>query len=191
MFESLKKWNPFKFKRDKAEEKEKAVAASISSTPSTTLPMRDFLGYREMDKLFDQLWQTALTRGPFHSLDRGEEWFGNFSPAYFSPKIDVVDDTANLVVTAELPGLTGKEVEVLVQDGVLVIKGEKQVESKHEENGCFHTERAYGSFKRQLPLPLEVDHNKIEAQFENGLLTLKIPKVEGKNLREPVKVNIQ
>ena len=194
MFESLKKWNPFKFKRNKAEADTHALDVATSSTstnPSTVPTRRGFSGYREMEQLFDRLWQNAMIRSPFQSLDKRSGWFGDFSPSHFSPKLDVVDDSNNLVITAELPGLSSKDVEVSVQEGVLLIKGEKRVESKHEEDGCYRTERAYGSFQRYLPLPIEVDQNKIEANFENGLLTLKLPKVEGKEPAEPILIQIQ
>lgn len=96
----------------------------------------------------------------------------------FVPRIDVVDEKEGLKITAELPGIEAKDVECSLQEGALTIKGEKTVERKEEDKktGHFLAERAYGSFYRTIPLPYDVDRDKTSAAFENGVLTIRLPK---------------
>lgn len=74
--------------------------------------------------------------------------------------------------------MSGDDVGVTLHDGALLLKGEKRHSTEREENGCFCTERFYGSFQRTIPLPADVDPNGVEAQFQNGVLTVKLPKIE-------------
>jgi HSP20 family protein len=96
------------------------------------------------------------------------------------PAVDIVEKPEALIVTAELPGMTAKEVDVSVDDGVLTISGEKEEEKKEgEENSQFYLfERRYGSFRRAFTLPNAVDVDKISAEFDNGLLRVTLPKTE-------------
>ncbi|MGD7411743.1 Hsp20/alpha crystallin family protein, partial [Ralstonia pseudosolanacearum] len=109
----------------------------------------------------------------FGGLDR---WFGDFSSSRFQPRIDVVDDGTALRITAELPGMDREEVQMTIEDGALVLRGEKKQDIRSEENGCYRLERAYGAFMRSIPLPEGLDLDHIEARFERGLLTLRLPK---------------
>jgi len=96
----------------------------------------------------------------------------------FSPVVDIVEDENDIIVTAEIPGMEQKDLDVHLAGDVLTIKGEKKAE--HEEKGDnFHRiERSYGSFTRSLSLPCEVQADKVEAGYKNGVLTLKLPKSE-------------
>jgi HSP20 family protein len=96
------------------------------------------------------------------------------------PAVDIVEKPEALFVTAELPGLAAKEVDVSVDDGVLTISGEKEEERKEgEENSQYYVfERRYGSFRRSFTLPNAVDVDKISAEFDNGLLKITLPKSE-------------
>jgi len=121
---------------------------------------------------------SELLRDPFGSLTQMDRWFGDFSPGGFQPRVDVVDDGDALRITAELPGMDRKDVEVVLEDDYLVLRGEKKLERKGEdgEKSCYHVERAFGSFQRMIPLPEGVDTERAEAKFENGTLTIRIPK---------------
>ncbi len=88
----------------------------------------------------------------------------------------MVDDGQALRITAELPGLERKDVEILVEDEFVVLRGEKKLETKKEEKGCYHVERSFGTFQRVVPLPRGVDTDRAEAKFENGTLTIRLPK---------------
>lgn len=96
----------------------------------------------------------------------------------FYPRVDIAEDDQNVYVTAELPGVDKKDVKVSLQDNVLTIKGEKKSEIKDENKNYFRIERTYGSFCRSFQLPAEVDHDKVKAKFENGMLMIEAAKKE-------------
>lgn len=92
-------------------------------------------------------------------------------------RLDVKEDEQAFHVTAELPGLSEKEVDVTFQDGMLTIRGEKKVE-RDEKNDTWHIiERSSGSFLRQLSMPANIEDDKIDAKFEKGVLNVTLPKM--------------
>lgn len=95
------------------------------------------------------------------------------------PAVDVTEDAAAFVVTAELPGMTEKDVEVSVAGGMLTLKGEKQQEKEEHKKDFYLTERSFGSFERSFSLPDGVDDGKVSASFTNGVLTVTLPKKPG------------
>lgn len=101
-------------------------------------------------------------------------------PVGWMPAVDIVEKPEALIVTAELPGINAKEVDVSVDDGVLTISGEKEEEKKEgaEDSQYYLFERSYGSFRRSFTLPNAVDVDKISAEFDNGLLKVTLPKTE-------------
>lgn len=120
--------------------------------------------HREMNRLFDDVFR-GFDMPSFGGMSRmGASW----------PNLEVVDNDKDVRISAELPGMDDKDVEVLVQDGVLTIRGEKK--SEIEDKGRAFTERTYGRFERRIPLNWEVEEDKIEASFRNGVLTVTIPK---------------
>ena len=96
----------------------------------------------------------------------------------WSPATDVQETDTDLLVHVELPGLSKKDIKVNMDNGVLTIQGEKQHAAEEKENRYHVSERTYGRFTRSFTLPSEVDAEKINAGFENGVLTLTLPKVE-------------
>lgn len=92
------------------------------------------------------------------------------------PAVDVIDEEKAYRVTAELPGLSEKDIEVTKDGDLLTIKGEKKEEREETEKGYFLSERHFGSIERSLRLPEGIDDSKIEARFENGVLTVTLPK---------------
>jgi HSP20 family protein len=95
----------------------------------------------------------------------------------FNPAIDVAELDDSLVITAELPGLARENVELQVVNGVLTIRGEKK-EQKEKKSPRMHVfERSYGMFERAFALPQFLDLDKIKAEFENGVLTITVPKL--------------
>lgn len=130
---------------------------------------------REMDRLFDDFFRTPVL---------GRTGFGGTTTNW--PTIDVKDRNDELVVTAEVPGLTDKDVELFVDDGILTIRGEKKTDQ--EEKG--YSERFYGRFERQIPLPASVDEQHCKADFHNGLLTVHLPKSrEAEEARKKIPIN--
>jgi HSP20 family protein len=93
--------------------------------------------------------------------------------------MEIVEKDDALIVTAELPGVAMKDVDITLEDSVLTIRGEKKEEKKEAEEGRYHMwERRYGSFQRAFTLPKAVDAATITAKFESGVLTVLLPKTE-------------
>ena len=112
-----------------------------------------------------------------------EEPFFGMEPTFSQtigvmPPAEIVENKNELVLTLELPGMTKKDVEVAFEDGVLAIRGEKtETRKEGDEERKYHLwERTYGSFTRSFTLPNTVDPTAIVAAFENGILTVKLPK---------------
>lgn len=121
---------------------------------------------------------------PFSSLysdfDRMVSELGRSFPAFRStdimPRVDVSETDQSIEVTAELPGLEEKDVQIDFTDDVLTIKGEKKSEKEEKEKNRYISERTYGSFLRSIQLPSGIDPAKIEASIDKGVLTVKVPK---------------
>jgi HSP20 family protein len=132
--------------------------------------------HREIDRLFDDFgrgfWQ-PFRRSMFAAepLWRHEVTWGAAAPA-----VDVAESEKAYELTAELPGMDEKNIEVKVADGSLTIKGEKQEEKEEKKKDYYLHERHFGSFERSFALPEGVDTNKIEAAFKKGVLTVTLPK---------------
>ena len=106
--------------------------------------------------------------------------FARFSPDLLSPKIDVAESKGAIDITAELPGVDEKDVDVTLADDVLTIRGEKKFEREEQDNdkNWYVVERSYGSFSRAILLPFEPDATKVEAKFDKGVLRIHLPKSE-------------
>jgi HSP20 family protein len=103
------------------------------------------------------------------------------------PVMDLVEDKDDLVLRADLPGLSEDDVDIEVKDGVLTISGERKTEEKKEEEGYYRVERAFGRFSRSLTRPDGIDPDQVKAKFDNGVLEVRIPKPEE---RKPHRVRI-
>lgn len=104
------------------------------------------------------------------------------------PALDVKENDKHITVTAELPGVDGKDVEISVHDDILEIKGHKSEENKREEDDVHIVERSYGSFSRRIRLPAEVDSDHAEASMDKGVLTLQLPKTGPKAGKKTIAV---
>jgi len=96
----------------------------------------------------------------------------------WAPALDVYEDKDNFVVHTELPGLKREDIEVTLEDGGLVISGERKAEEKRNEGEIRRQERFYGKFQRALTLPAPVAADKVKAQYKDGVLTVTVPKAE-------------
>jgi HSP20 family protein len=96
----------------------------------------------------------------------------------WAPALDVYEDKDNFVVNTELPGLNREDIEVTLQDGVLVISGERKTGENRDEGEIRRQERFYGKFQRALTLPAPVAADKVKAQYKDGVLTVTVPKAE-------------
>jgi len=125
-----------------------------------------FMGLqREMNKLFDDFFNSWGELRPL------EGRLGDFSP-----RIDLAENEKSVTISAELPGMNEKDIDVSLVRDALIIKGEKKQEKEERKDQYFYSERSYGSFSRTIPLPPEVDSDKIQAEFRKGILTITLPK---------------
>jgi HSP20 family protein len=99
--------------------------------------------------------------------------------ALFAPAVEIVDSEHEIRVSAELPGIESKDLEINGSEDSLSIRGEKRHERHAEHRGVEWTERTYGSFERVIPLPIEVNAEACKAEFKNGVLEIILPKREG------------
>jgi HSP20 family protein len=118
----------------------------------------------EMNRVFDAFFGNRPGKG-----GTAQRWV---------PAMDLVEDKHNLVLRADLPGLSEDDVIIEVKDGVLTISGERKTEEKKEDEGYYRVERAFGRFSRSLTLPDGIDPEQVKAEFENGVLEVRIPKPE-------------
>ncbi|MFQ5955202.1 MAG: Hsp20/alpha crystallin family protein [Kiloniellales bacterium] len=149
-----------------------------STVPATTQARDPLVSLRrEIDRLFDD-FLTGF-RWPFFGRSLFEmEPFGRFEPllGVTAPSVDLSETDKAYEVTAELPGMDEKDIELLLSDDVLTIKGEKKEEKEERKKEYYHSERRYGSFTRSFRLPEDIDQGKISASFKNGVLTVTLPK---------------
>jgi HSP20 family protein len=96
----------------------------------------------------------------------------------WSPVVDIYDNDDNIVLKAEIPGLDKKDIEVDVKDRVLTLKGERSYDNEVKEDNYYRRERAFGKFERSFTLPVDVDSDKIKADYRDGVLKINIPKPE-------------
>ena len=101
---------------------------------------------------------------------------GGWGEASLAPQVDVAEDDKEICVTAELPGVDEKDLDLSLTHEALTIRGEKKHEAQEEGKDYYRRECAYGSFQRMIPLPAEVDESKVEAQYKKGILTVHLPK---------------
>ncbi|MBP6914870.1 MAG: Hsp20/alpha crystallin family protein [Smithellaceae bacterium] len=136
---------------------------------------------REMNNLFDSF---------FRGFDIAPRRFYDSVLKGFSPSVDVKENDKEFIIRAELPGVEEKDVEVTVTNDSVTIKGEKKEEREDKDKNYYYMERAYGSFHRVIPLTAEIEVNKAEASFKNGVMDIKIPKsqsVQAKGIKIPIK----
>lgn len=148
----------------------KAAAGSVAPwAPFDTLR-------REIDRLFESVstnpWGLPLARSGFpFDMPWGRQMGLEVNPA-----VDISEKDKEFEITAELPGMSEKDIEVKLLNGNLTIKGEKKEEKEEHDKDYHLSERRYGSFVRSFAVPEGVDIDKIEAAFQNGVLKVKLPK---------------
>lgn len=117
---------------------------------------------REIDRMFDEIF----------------DGFGNsaYRSVNLRPAIDITENDKELVISADMPGLDEKDLDVSLVGDVLTIKGEKRAEHEQKNGGHHYVERRFGSFSRSVRLPFEVDDQEVEAKYDKGVLTIRVPK---------------
>jgi len=149
-------------------EVKKAVPAR---TPDAWRSFRD-----DMDRLFERFSGRFGMPAFGRMFDLEPAWRSESSFTFPAPAVDVTEDDKTYKITAELPGLEDKNIEVVVSGDMLTLKGEKHYEKDEEDKNRHMSERAYGSFERAFSLPDGIDRDKIAANLAKGVLTITLPK---------------
>lgn len=153
------------------------LPVKTEKTASSVQTWKPFGNLRhEIDRLFDEFdggfWRSPFRRSVFDVVP-----FWSREPSWPSaPAVDFTDTEKAYELTAELPGIDEKDVDVKVANGVLTMKGEKHEDKEEKKKDYYLRERTFGSFERAFQLPDGVDTDKIEAKFKKGILTVTLPK---------------
>lgn len=115
-----------------------------------------------------------------------EPW-GETTPSFW-PAMEITEKDDDVVVRAELPGMKADDIDISVQGNTLTISGAKKEESEHKDAGFYRSERRYGHFSRSLTLPTDVNAEKIDAMYRDGVLTITLPKSE---TAKPRKISVK
>ena len=141
-------------------------------------PFRDLLAIQdEMNTLFNRAYgerEQGEGAGP-----RARAW---------APALDISEQKDAYVVSVELPGIKPEQIDITLEDGLLTLSGERSFQQESSEQQFHRVERRYGSFRRSITLPSQVQANAIEAHFEDGVLTVRVPKAEE---AKPKKIQVQ
>jgi HSP20 family protein len=128
-----------------------------------------------LDRLQQQLNQSGYAN---KTLADNDSDYSNVVTSRWSPAVDIKEEADRFLITADLPGVDPKNIEITMDNGVLTIKGERQSEAREEKEGYKRVERASGSFYRRFSLPDTADADRIEAKGKDGVLEVTLPKHE-------------
>ena len=128
-----------------------------------------------IDRLQQQLGQFGYTD---KSLSNGDNDYSNIVTSHWRPAVDIKEEADRFLITADLPGVDPKDIEITMDNGVLTIKGERQSETRVEKEGYKRVERVSGTFYRRFSLPDTADAERIEAKGKDGVLEVVLPKHE-------------
>jgi len=136
--------------------------------------------FQELKREIDRIWDEFVGRVPFPERWEKFEW---------APAVDVSETDEAVVVRADVPGLAPEDLEINLSGNLLTIKGEKKQEREEKKENFYRMERVYGSFVRSIELPAEVEAEKVEAVYKNGVLKIVLPKkAEAKGKAIKIKV---
>jgi HSP20 family protein len=149
----------------------------MANTLMRTSPFRTL---ERMTKDVDRLWDSFFEEHPV----RSEELWGGLHPS-----IDLSETPDEFIVKAEIPGTDPKNIDISLNDGMMTIKGEKRQEKEEKKENYHFVERSYGAFTRSVPLPGEVQREKVKASYKDGVLKVILPKSEEARKKE-IKVKV-
>jgi HSP20 family protein len=153
--------------------KETEQKALVARRPVEVLPRANELG-RWFDRMVEDFW-----RRPFPSLLSPERlWPTEAGMMTRMLVVDVYEDKDDIVVKAEIPGLSKDDITVQATESTLTIKGEKKREEEIKEEDYYCCERSFGAFTREVDLPSDVKADQVKASFKNGILEIRMPKTE-------------
>jgi HSP20 family protein len=127
----------------------------------------------DMDRMFEDF---GLGRGLLApGLERGLDQLGTLGGTAWAPQVEVMERDNELIIRADLPGMSKDDINVDLDDNSLIIRGERRSEREEDEEGYYRSERSYGSFYRRIPLPAGVKTEEANADFSNGVLEITMP----------------
>jgi HSP20 family protein len=133
-------------------------------------PFRDLTSIQEeINQMFDRV---------FGRRETGQRREGGLTTTAWAPSVDISERKDAFVVTAEVPGIKPEDIEVTLEDGLLTIKGERRMEEETSDRQYHRVERRYGSFRRSITLPSQVQADAIDASYSEGVLQVVVPKAE-------------
>jgi HSP20 family protein len=132
--------------------------------------------FSDMEKVFANWFEDFWSR-PIPRLWRPDFW-RQWPESLEAPALDVYEEKGDLVVKAEIPGLTKDEIDISLEENILTIKGERKKEEEVKEDDYYRCERTFGAFSRSIELPANVKTDKVNASFKDGVLEIRLPKVE-------------
>jgi len=129
-------------------------------------PRRDLpVPQEDVDRAFERIFRTWM--GPV-----------SFSEFSWNPTVDVAETSDEVVVKAEMPGMSKDDIDITVEDNQLILSGEKKQEQEEKDSNYYRVERSYGAFRRIFTLPARVDVATVKATYQDGVLTVRVPKAE-------------
>ena len=183
----MKKWNPWNWFRHEDKEEEKSLPVSHSKDngtnndyyPTALLNHPLMSIHREIDRIFEDAF--SRTGMGLSRLNGHQSPLGLLSQSMLKPSVDIKETKNSYQITVEVPGVDEKEVSVEVYGDALIISGEKTREKEEKDDRYHSIERSYGSFRRVLALPVDADGDSIDATFKNGVITISVSRIAGKN----------
>ena len=136
--------------------------------------------HSEVNRLFDEMFANLATTSSRQQRNQQTQW---------APTLDVLHDDGDLLIRAELPGVKREDVEITLHERMLTVSGQRRAGEQREGSGYYVRERRYGSFRRSLVLPHDVEEDRISARFEDGVLEVRVP--GGATELEPKRIQIQ
>lgn len=133
---------------------------------------------RRMNRLFDDMFRTGIPVATSADEEGG----------MIMPQMNVSETDSEIRITAELPGVSEKDVDITLDDDMLTIRGEKRMEKKEDKENYHFVERSFGQFRRTLRVPHSIDPEQVQASVENGVLTVILPKHQGQEKMRHIQV---
>jgi HSP20 family protein len=151
------------------------IPSLFSMDPMSLITMNPFALMRRFSEEMDQIFSSLGMGG----IEEPEPGAGLLPGRAFAPAIEILDRPGELVVRADLPGVTPEDVRAEIRNGCLFLEGERRSEREEQtEGGFYRSERSYGRFRRTIPLPDDVRDENITATFAQGVLEIRIPRAE-------------
>lgn len=165
----------------------KATAArEKSNTQQVAEPIRAMASFEDMERLMERYFDRVSPRSWMHRHGWDMPSLADMAMPFEGkhPRVDVIEKDNEIVVKAELPGVEKKDLDVSMTDNTITIKAENSHETEVDKSDYYHHEISKSSFSRTVSLPAKVDGSKATASFNNGIMEMKIPKVEGSRRRK-------